>query len=333
MTCSHPFSRRAFMAMAASLPIAASLPVAPALAQSYPSQTIKIIVATPAGGIADLVGRTLAAKLAESGKPAIVENRAGAGGALAAQSVAKAAPDGYTLFIGMHQTNAILPHLTKLQYDGIKDFAPVTNIVVSANILVVHPSLPVKTVQELVAYAKANPGKVTYASQGNGSSGHIVGEQFRRVAGVDITHVPYRGAAPAMQDLVAGHVAIMFDIVPLAREQIIAGKVRALAIATPQRFAAVPDVPTMAEAGLPAIEGGPWFGLMAPAGTPRPIIDWLNAETRKIFASGEARDRFIAQGMMLPLSTPEQFTAFVEAESKRWGDIIRAANITIQPPQ
>ena len=173
MTCSHPFSRRAFMAMAASLPIAASLPVAPALAQSYPSQTIKIIVATPAGGIADLVGRTLAAKLAESGKPAIVENRAGAGGALAAQSVAKAAPDGYTLFIGMHQTNAILPHLTKLQYDGIKDFAPVTNIVVSANILVVHPSLPVKTVQELVAYAKANPGKVTYASQGNGSSGHL----------------------------------------------------------------------------------------------------------------------------------------------------------------
>jgi tripartite-type tricarboxylate transporter receptor subunit TctC len=302
--------------------------LAPAQAQSYPSQPIKIIVATPPGGIADLVGRTLAQKLGEAGKTAVVENRTGAAGAIAAEAAAKAPADGYTLFIGMHQTNAILPHLVpKLAYDGIKDFAPITNIAGSANILVVNPSVPVKSMQELVAYAKANPGKLTYASQGNGSSGHIVGEQFKQIAGVEITHVPYRGAAPAIQDLVAGHVSMMFDIVPLARTQLQAGKVRALAVAAPQRIAAVPDVPTMAEAGFPQLEGGPWFGLMAPAGTPRTVIAWLNGEARKAFSASDVRERFIAQGMTLPLGTPEQFSAYVAAESKRWGDIIRKAGI------
>jgi tripartite-type tricarboxylate transporter receptor subunit TctC len=305
--------------------------LAPAQAQSYPSQPIKIIVATPPGGIADLVGRTLAQKLGEAGKTAVVENRTGAAGAIAAEAAAKAPADGYTLFIGMHQTNAILPHLVpKLAYDGIKDFAPITNIAGSANILVVNPSVPVKSMQELVAYAKANPGKLTYASQGNGSSGHIVGEQFKQIAGVDITHVPYRGAAPAIQDLVAGHVSMMFDIVPLARTQLQAGKVRALAVAAPQRIAAVPDVPTMAEAGFPQLEGGPWFGLMAPAGTPRTVIAWLNGEARKAFSASDVRERFIAQGMTLPLGTPEQFSAYVAAESKRWGDIIRKAGIKME---
>jgi tripartite-type tricarboxylate transporter receptor subunit TctC len=305
--------------------------LAPAQAQSYPSQPIKIIVATPPGGIADLVGRTLAQKLGEAGKTAVVENRTGAAGAIAAEAAAKAPADGYTLFIGMHQTNAILPHLVpKLAYDGIKDFAPITNIAGSANILVVNPSVPAKSMQELVAYAKANPGKLTYASQGNGSSGHIVGEQFKQIAGVDITHVPYRGAAPAIQDLVAGHVSMMFDIVPLARTQMQAGKVRPLAVAAPQRVAAVPDVPTMAEAGFPQLEGGPWFGLMAPAGTPRAVIDWLNGEARKAFSASDVRERFIAQGMTLPLGTPEQFSAYVAAESKRWGDIIRKAGIKME---
>jgi tripartite-type tricarboxylate transporter receptor subunit TctC len=305
--------------------------LAPAQAQSYPSQPIKIIVATPPGGIADLVGRTLAQKLGEAGKTAVVENRTGAAGAIAAEAAAKAPADGYTLFIGMHQTNAILPHLVpKLAYDGIKDFAPITNIAGSANILVVNPSVPVKSMQELVAYAKANPGKLTYASQGNGSSGHIVGEQFKQIAGVEITHVPYRGAAPAIQDLVAGHVSMMFDIVPLARTQLQAGKVRALAVAAPQRIAAVPDVPTMAEAGFPQLEGGPWFGLMAPAGTPRTVIAWLNGEARKAFSASDVRERFIAQGMTLPLGTPEQFSAYVAAESKRWGDIIRKAGIKME---
>jgi tripartite-type tricarboxylate transporter receptor subunit TctC len=305
--------------------------VEPAVAQSYPSQSIKIMVATPPGGIADLVGRTFAQKLSEGGKIAVVENRTGAGGALAAEASAKAAPDGYTLFVSMHQTNAILPHLvSKLSYDPLKDFTPILHATESANILVIHPSVPAKTVKELVAYAKANPGKLTYASQGNGSSGHVVGEQFKQLAGINITHVPYRGAAPASQDLVAGHVSMMFDIVPLARTQIAAGTVRALAVASPRRLQAVPDGPTMAEAGFPQIEGGPWFGLVAPAGTPRAIVDWLNAEGRKAFSAPDVRDRFLAQGIILPLGTPEQYGSFIEAEYKRWGEIIRSVNIRLE---
>ena len=303
----------------------------PSIAQGYPSQPIKILVATPPGGIADLVGRTFAQKLSEGGKAAVVENRTGAGGALAAEAAAKAAPDGHTLFVSMHQTNAILPHLVgKLSYDPLKDFAPILHATASANILVIHPSIPARTVNELVAYAKANPGKLTYASQGNGSSGHVVGEQFRKLAGINITHVPYRGAAPASQDLVAGHVSMMFDIVPLARTQIVAGTVRALAVASPQRLAAIPDVPTMAEAGFPQIEGGPWFGLVAPAGTPRAIIELLNAEGVKAFSAPDVRDRFLSQGILLPLGTPEQYGAFIEAEHKRWGEIIRSVNIRLE---
>jgi tripartite-type tricarboxylate transporter receptor subunit TctC len=168
---------------------------------------------------------------------------------------------------------------------------------------------------------------VIYASQGNASSGHIVGEQFKQVAGVEIVHVPYRGAAPAIQDLVAGHVSMMFDIVPLARTQIAAGKVRALAVASPQRLAAVPDVPTVAETGFPELEGGPWFGLLAPAGTSRSIVDWLNDEARKAFEAPDVRERFVSQGMTMELGTPEKYSAFMAAESKRWGDIIRKTGI------
>lgn len=317
-----------FRLIVAALAIAFTYAAGPASAQTYPAQPIKIIVATPPGGIADLVARTLAQKLSEGGKTAVVENRTGGAGAIAADAAAKAPADGYTLFIGMHSTNAILHHLVaKLPYDGIKDFAPVTNIVASANILVVHPDVPAKSMRELVAHAKANPGKLTYASQGNGTSGHIVGEQFKQIAGVDLVHVPYRGAAPAVQDLVAGHVSVMFDIVPLARTQLAAGKVRALAVASAQRLPAVPDVPTVAEAGFPELEGGPWFGLLAPAGTPRTVVDWLNSETRKAFAAPDVRERFLAQGMTLPLGTPEEFSAFIAAESKRWGDIVRKAGI------
>jgi tripartite-type tricarboxylate transporter receptor subunit TctC len=315
-----------FVALAAL--VGAASPVS---AQTYPTQPIKIIVATAAGGIADLVGRTLAQKLGEGGKIAVVENRTGGAGAIAGEAAAKAPPDGYTLFIGMHSTNAILQHMVaKMPYDGIKDFAPITNIVASANILVVHPALPASSMRELVAYAKANPGKLTYASQGNGTSGHIVGEQFKQVAGIDVVHVPYRGAAPAVQDLVAGHVSMLFDIVPLARTQLIAGKVRALAVAAPQRLAAVPDVPTVTEAGYPELTGGPWFGLLAPAGTPRAVIDWLNRETRKAFSAADVRERFLSQGMTLPLGTPEEFAAFIAAESQRWGDIVRKTGIKME---
>ena len=316
--------RRCIVLMVAGL----GLWAVPAASQTYPSQPIRIVVPTPAGGIADLLSRTLAQKLGEAGKTVVVENRTGASGVIAAEAVAKATPDGYTLYMGLHQTQAILPHLmSKLPYDPVNDFAPVILIGTSPNILVVHPAVPVKSAQELVAYAKANPGRVTYGSPGNGSSGHIVGEQFRQLNDIDIVHVPYRGAAPALQDLVAGHITMMFDIVPLTREQLKEGRVRALAVTAPQRIAAVPDVPTMSEAGMKDLEGGPWFGLLAPAGTPRAIVDWLNAETKKAFEAPDVRERLGQQGLSFPLGSPEDFSTHIAAETKRWGDVIRRANI------
>ena len=225
--------RRRFLHLAAG---AAALPAVSriARAQAYPSQPIRIVVPLAAGGVADIAGRAFAQQIGEDGKTAVVENRTGGGGVIGADFAAKAAPDGYTVYVGFHATQAILPHLQKLTYDPENDFLPVTVAVKSANILVVHPSVPARSLQELIAHAKANPGKLTYASQGNGSSGHIVAEQLKQVAGLDIVHVPYRGAAPAVQDLVAGHVSMMFDILTLALPQVNANAVRALAITSAQ---------------------------------------------------------------------------------------------------
>jgi tripartite-type tricarboxylate transporter receptor subunit TctC len=310
----------------AALAIAAT----PAPAQQpYPSQTIKIIVGVPAGAITDLVARIFAKHLTELGKTAIVENRTGATGVIAADMVAKSPHDGYTLFMATHATNSIMQHLQKLPYDPIKDFDPVILIVTTPNTLIVTPSLPVKSVKEFVAYAKANPSKLTYASQGVGSSGHIVAEEFKIAAGVDLQHVPYRGAAPALQDVVAGHVPVMFDVVALTGPLVAQGKVRALAVASPQRAAVLPDVPTMTEAGVSGVEGGAWFGLMAPVGTPKVVVDWLNAEANKAFKVAEVRDRLKKRGLALPLGSPQDFVAFVAADSKRYGDVIQKAGIKI----
>ena len=315
------------VALAASVILCAG---SPALPQSYPSQPIRIIVPTAPGGVADTAARTLAQGLNEIGKTAVVENRTGGGGAIAAEFVAKSAPDGYTVYVGFHATQAILPHLQKLSYDAEKDFAPVTVAVKSANILVVNPSVPAQSLKDLVAYAKANPGKLTFASQGNGSSGHIVGEQLKQAAGIDIVHVPYRGAAPAVQDLIAGHVSMMFDILTLAMPQVKADKVRALAITSAQRDALFPGVPTTAEMGFPQLEGGPWFGFFVPAKTPRPAIDWLYAEAKRAFSTSENRERFAQQGLTTMVGTPEETAAFVAAESKRWSEVIKRANIRME---
>jgi tripartite-type tricarboxylate transporter receptor subunit TctC len=305
-----------------------ALAALPAGAQPYPSQPIKIIVSLAPGGVADIVARAFAAKLGESGRTVVVENRTGGGGTIGADAAAKSPPDGYTLYMGFHATQSILPHLmSKLPYDAAKDFLPVVFIATSPNILVVHPSVPAKTPQELVAYIKANPGKLSYGSPGIGSSGHLAGEQFKQLHNLDIAHVHYRGAAPALQDLVAGHVHVMFDIVPLTKEQLAAGRVRALAITSARREPAVPDVPTMAESGMPGVEGGPWFGLFVPAGTPRAAIDWINAEARKAFSSPDLKARLEGQGLTLPLGSPEDFGRHVEAETKRWGEVIRKGNI------
>jgi tripartite-type tricarboxylate transporter receptor subunit TctC len=302
--------------------------VAPAKAQSYPSQPIKIIVSLAPGGVADIVARAFAAKLGEQGKQVVVENRTGAGGAIGAEAAARSQPDGYTLYMGFHATQSILPHLnSKLPYDPAKDFVPVVFIATSPNVLIVHPSVPANSAKELVAYIKANPGKLSYGSPGLGSSGHLAGEQFKQINDLDISHVHYRGAAPALQDLVAGHVQVMFDIVALTKEQLGAGRVRALAVTAAKREPAIPNVPTFAELGMPGIEGGPWFGLFAPAGTPRAAIDWINAEANKAFTSPDLKAKLEAQGLTLPLGTPEAFGKHVEAETARWGEVIRKGNI------
>jgi tripartite-type tricarboxylate transporter receptor subunit TctC len=322
--CRARFGRIAALALALGC-------LSPAWAQDYPNRPIKIIVPTPPGGMADLLARTLGQKLTEaSGQPVVVENRTGAAGVVAADAVAKSAPDGYTLMLGFHGVLSILPHLTKLPYDPVRDLIPVSHLALIPNVLVVHPDVPAKTVKELVDYARQNPGKLSYASQGNGSSGHMAGEQFKLMTGTDITHVPYRGAAPALQDLTAGHVHMMFDIVLFARAQISAGKVRALGVAARERAAALPDVPTIAESGMPGIEGGAWFGILAPGATPRPVVAWLNRECTKAFSDPAVRERFVSQGAALPLGSPEAFATFVAAETQRWGEVIRKAGIKME---
>jgi tripartite-type tricarboxylate transporter receptor subunit TctC len=299
----------------------------PARGQDYPSKPIRILVPAQAGGIGDILPRILAQKLGDAGTATIVvENRTAGAGVVAAEAVARAQPDGYLLLMGNQGQLAIRPLLAKLPYDPVKDFLPVILMVTVPNILVVHPSVPAQTLPELIAYGKANPGRLSYASQGIGASGHIAGELFKQSAGLDITHVPYRGAAPAAQDLAAGHVSMMFDVVSLALGPVQSGTVRALGVAAKQRVAVLPNVPTMAEGGHD-MEVGAWFGLLAPANTPRAIVNWLNSEASKVFAMPDSRNRFVAQGAATPLGTPEAFRDFIAAQTARFGEVIRRAGI------
>jgi tripartite-type tricarboxylate transporter receptor subunit TctC len=311
--------------------VAAAFALTPAQGQDYPTRPIKFVVPTAPAGIGDILPRLFQQKLGEAGNPAtvVVENRAGAAGVIGTDAVAKAAPDGYTILMGNHAVLAMLPHLQKLPYDPFKSFSPVILLVTVPNILVVHPSVPAKSVQELIAYAKANPGKLTYASQGVGASGHIAAELFKLHAGIDIVHVPYKGAAPAAQDLAAGHVNMMFDVVSLALGPIQSGRVRALGVATKQRVSVLPDVPTMTEQGAP-VEVGAWFGMFAPAGTPPAAMTWLTREANKVFSTPDVSGRFVKQGAAMPLLARDDFAAFIKAESDRYGDVIRRAGIKLQ---
>ena len=323
----HAWMRITAAALMAALSCVA-LPAANlAHGQDYPTRPIRVLVPAQPGGIGDILPRVMGQKLAEtSSATIIVENRTSGAGAVAAEAVANASPDGYLLLVGNQALLAIRPQLAKLSFDPIKDFAPIVLLVTVPNILVVHPSVPAKTLPELIAYARANPGKLTYASQGVGASGHIAGELLKQAAGIDIVHVPYRGAAPAAQDLAAGHVSMMFDVVSLALGPIKAGVVRPLGVAAKERVAVLPDVPTLAENGYP-MEVGAWFGMLAPASTPRPIIAWLNREANKVFAASDARDRFVSQGATMPLGTPETFRDFIAAQTARFGEVIRRAGI------
>jgi tripartite-type tricarboxylate transporter receptor subunit TctC len=301
-----------------------------AQAQGYPNKPIRIIVPIAPGGVADIATRAFAAKVQETtGHQIVVENRTGAAGIPGADAVAKSPADGYPFLTGYHGVLSILQHMQKLPYDPAKDFVPVVNLVVVPNILVVNPKLPVNNLKELIAYAKANPGKLTYASQGVGTTGHIGGELFKQAAGIDIVHVPYKGAAPAAQDLIAGHVHMLFDVVALARAHINEGRVRAIGIATKERSPALPDIPTLAEQGLP-VELTAWFGIVAPTGTPKEAIDWVNQAANKAFASPADRKRFTDTGATVAVGTPDAFGKFIEAETKKFGDVIRKGNITMQ---
>jgi tripartite-type tricarboxylate transporter receptor subunit TctC len=323
--------RKSVVSLAASLLVIGAFAAAPARGQDYPSKPIKIIVPLAAGGLADQLARTAAQRMGEaSGQTVVVENRPGGAGAIGAEAAARAPADGYTLFMGGLGTNAVLAHLTKLNFDPAKDFVPIIHVATFPNVLVVHAALPVKSVADLVAHAKANPGKLSYASQGNAASGHLVGEQFKQAAGIAMVHVPYRGAAPAVQDLVAGHVQLMFDSVTLQAPLIADGKTRALAVLTARRVEALPDVPTMVEAGFGQMQSGTWFGLLAPAGTPRAALDWVNGETKKAFAVETVRQRYLAQGTLLPLGSPDEFATHIAAERQKWGEVIRQANIRLE---
>ena len=301
-------------------------------ADEYPSKPIKFIVPAAPAGIGDILPRMFASKLGEAGNPAtiVVENRPAGNGVLAYDAVAKAPPDGYLMLMGNHAGLAMNPHLAKsLPYEPLKSFAPIILLVTVPNILVVHPSVPAKSLKELIAYAKANPGKLSYASQGTGASGHIAAELLKLHAGIDIVHIPYRGAAPAAQDLAAGHVSMMFDVVSLALPQIQAGRVRPLAVSAKERVAVLPDVPTLIELGMDA-EVGAWFGMLGPASTSPQAVAWLNREATKVFSVPDTRDRFMQQGAAMPLGTPESFGQFIQTESDRYGGIIKRAGIKLE---
>jgi tripartite-type tricarboxylate transporter receptor subunit TctC len=309
----------------AALLVAVALPV---FAQSFPNKPVRIIVPYPPGGGTDVVARTVAPKMQEAlGQPVVVENRAGAGGNIGTEVVAKSPADGYTLLVASAST-AINQTLTKnLSWDAVRDFSPVVLLVLNQSLLVVHPSVPASSVRELIALARAKPGSVTYASYGNGSSAHLIGELFKMMAGVDLLHVPYKGAAPAVNDLLGGQVNMLFSDVAAILPHVKSGKVRALGIGSEKRFAGLPEVPTIAEAGVPGFVGGGFLGLVAPAGTPREVVAALNAAALKSLAAPEVIERLNALASPPQGGTPEAFGALLRAEVDKWAKVIRAGNV------
>jgi tripartite-type tricarboxylate transporter receptor subunit TctC len=302
-----------------------------ALAQAYPSRPIRLVVPSVAGGILDTVARTIATRMSEEfGQQVVVDNRPGAGGVIGSELVAKAAPDGYTI-VKLATSHAINPSVyAKLPYDTLRDFAPVAQTVSLTNVLVVHPSVPASNVQELIALARAKPGTLTYGSAGNGQSNHLSGALLGAMAGIDILHVPYKGSAAALTDVVAGNVSMMFVDVLSAMPHVKSGRLRAIASTGLKRSASVPDIPTVAEQGVAGFNGSSWLGLAAPAGTPKEIVARLSAATARALAAPEVRERFVSQGVEPVGSTPDEYAAFIAAEIPRWAAAARAGRIQPQ---
>lgn len=300
-------------------------------AQQYPSKPIRLVVGYSAGGATDLLARAVGAKLTEAlGQAVIVENRPGAGSVIGSAVVAHAAPDGYALLMGAFALAVNATLQKNLPYDTLRDFAPVSQVAMTPYILVVHPSMPVKNVQQLIALARKRPGELYYASAGTGSGAHLSGELLRFIAGIDIVHVPYKGAGPATTDVLGGHVSMTFvnilQTLPLVRQ----GKLRALGVTTAKRSSIAPDIPAIAESGVPGYELDGWFGVLAPANTPQTVISMLHTAIAKALQSKETRDRFLALGVEPLGSSPEEFTRFVRNEVEKWGNIVRRAGIQVQ---
>jgi tripartite-type tricarboxylate transporter receptor subunit TctC len=301
-----------------------------AAAQNYPSKPVHIIAPFPAGGGYDFLSRLLAAEMAKTfAQPVIVENKAGANGNIGTDAAAKSAPDGYTLLMGGNSPLSLNVGLyPKLPYDPLRDFETISRVATQPNLFAANPKVPAKSVAELVQYAKANPGKLTYASNGNGSPQHLAAELLKRMAGIDIVHVPYKGAAPTAAALLAGEVSVAFNIILLPLPYVQSGRLTGLAVASSKRSPLAPNLPTMAELGYP-IDIDTWYGLVAPAGTPKEIVAKLNAETVRILSIADLREKTRSQGIELGGSTPDEFSAFLKADIAKWTKAIREMNITI----
>ncbi len=303
-----------------------------ALSQSFPTKPVRIIATFNPGGAADILARLIAPKLTDSlGQPVLVENRAGAGGNIGTDYVAKSDPDGHTLVMGYIGTHAVNPALYKnIPFDAVKDFAPVAFVASIPSVLVVHPSVQAKSVADLIALAKAHPGKLNYGSGGAGTAPHLGAELFKTMTGVDMVHVPYKGSGPAVADLLGGQISLMFNTMVQTIPYVQSGKLRALAVTSASRSKAMPDLPTLAESGLPGYEMVGWFGLLAPARTPRDVVIRLNTEVRKVLDHPEVKERLTSLGSEpTNIVTPEQFGEYIKSEIAKWGKVVKSSGMTI----
>lgn len=319
---------RQFSAIAAALTFVI---VADAPAQNYPVKPIRLVVPSSPGGGTDIVGRIVAQKLAELlGQQILVDNRGGAGTRIGNEIVAKSPPDGYTLLMGL-STLAIIPAVYKtVSYDAFRDFAPISQAVSVPNVLVIHPSLPARSMKALIALGKSRPRELAAGSAGTGTNPHLSLELFRTMAGIDLVHVPYKGSGPGIVGLISGEVAVFFPSLPTATPHIKSGRVRPLGVTTATRAETLPEVPSIAEAGLPGYEATQWFGVLAPAGTPRGIIDRLHKEITAALKSPEVRKQLGTEGAQIVASTPDQFAAYIRSETEKWARVVKAAGMTPQ---
>jgi tripartite-type tricarboxylate transporter receptor subunit TctC len=324
--------RRRFTQGAAALAVALCAAPAAVLAQgAYPSKTITIVVPFPAGGTTDFLARRVGHHLsAELGQPVVIDNKAGAGGNIGSAFVAKAPADGYTLLMGTVGTHSINTSLyKKMTFDHVKDFAPLSRVASVPNLLVANPAQPFKTVQELITYAKANPKKVNFGSAGNGSSPHVSGELFNTMAGVDLSHIPYKGSAPALNDLLGNQIAIEFENLPTVIAHVRSGKLRAIAVTTSKRSPSLPDVPTIAEAGVPGYEASSWFGMFAPAATPAPVLAQISAALAKVLDNPEFKSKVNEQGGVPINESSAQFADFIQKETRKWAKVVHDSGATL----